>query len=221
MKDLEASVLPTYQKLLHTAVSYCLIRSRSSLHSVTRGISEVVRLRSLACFVVKLSWCFREVRPIIVIRTGSNSNNDGLFGELHGFNMSTKSARTTMSSKSLNMPLNLLKESHLTRLAGFSGALAISLGAYGAHALRESGNTDERRTRAFETGNRYHLIHSVTLFFANKARFPWLTVSLLLSGMAIFSGSCYHYSITGKDCLRKYTPIGGVMYILAWLSFLL
>ncbi|KAM3728652.1 Transmembrane protein [Dirofilaria immitis] len=62
-----------------------------------------------------------------------------------------KSARTTMSSKSLNMPLNLLKESHLTRLAGFSGALAISLGAYGAHALRESGNTDERRTRAFET----------------------------------------------------------------------
>lgn len=114
-----------------------------------------------------------------------------------------------------------MSEPHLVRLAGFSGVLAISLGAYGAHVLRESGSTDERRVRAFETGNRYHLIHSVTLFLANKARFPWLTVSLLLGGMAVFSGSCYHYSITGKENLRKYAPIGGVMYILAWLSFLL
>ncbi|VDP20473.1 unnamed protein product [Onchocerca flexuosa] len=132
-----------------------------------------------------------------------------------------KNSRTTMSSKPTNMPLNFLKETHLVRVAGFSGALAISLGAYGAHVLRESGNADERRIRSFETGNRYHLIHSATLFFANKARFPWLTVSLLLSGMIVFSGTLYHYSLTGKDNLRKYTPYGGVMYILAWLSFLL
>lgn len=114
-----------------------------------------------------------------------------------------------------------MNESHLIRLAGFSGVLAISLSAYGTHILRESGSADERRMRAFETGNRYHLIHSVTLFLANKARFPWLTVSLLLGGMIIFSGSCYHYSITGKENLRNYAPIGGVMYILAWVSFLL
>ncbi|EFO26350.2 hypothetical protein LOAG_02131 [Loa loa] len=132
-----------------------------------------------------------------------------------------KTNRTIMSSKLPSVSPGLLNESHLARLAGLSGVLAISLGAYGTHVLREGGNADERRSRVFETGNRYHLIHSITLFLANKARFPWLTVSLLLSGMAIFSGSCYHYSITGKDSLRKYAPIGGVMYILAWLSFLL
>ncbi|VDN90855.1 unnamed protein product [Brugia pahangi] len=131
-----------------------------------------------------------------------------------------KGCHTAVSSKAPIVTLGFIKESHLVRLAGFSGVLAISLGAYGAHVLREGGNADERRVRAFETGNRYHLIHSVMLFLANKARFPWLTVSLFLGGMVVFSGSCYHYSMTGKDCLRKYTPIGGVMYILAWLSFL-
>ncbi|KAM3728653.1 Transmembrane protein [Dirofilaria immitis] len=147
-----------------------------SFIAVTRGISEVVRLRSLACFVVKLSWCFREekgekdgnfrylkfillfclkikfnfVRLLLFELDRTVIMMDYLVSFMDSI-CPPKSARTTMSSKSLNMPLNLLKESHLTRLAGFSGALAISLGAYGAHALRESGNTDERRTRAFET----------------------------------------------------------------------
>ncbi|CAG9535544.1 unnamed protein product [Cercopithifilaria johnstoni] len=132
-----------------------------------------------------------------------------------------KGGHINASSKSSTiMSLGFMNESHLVRLAGLSGALAISLGAYGAHALRESGNADERRLRSFETGNRYHLIHSVALFLANKARFPLLTISLFLGGMAVFSGSCYHYSITGKENFRKYAPIGGVMYILAWISFL-
>lgn len=110
-------------------------------------------------------------------------------------------------------------ELSLIRLAGFSGALAISLGAYGAHAFREI--SDERRLRAFESGNRYHLLHSVALLCSLKAKHPLLTAGLFLGGITVFSGSCYHYSFTGKDVLRKYTPIGGVMYILAWLSLLL
>ncbi|VDM98683.1 unnamed protein product [Thelazia callipaeda] len=116
---------------------------------------------------------------------------------------------------------NFTCDSNLVRLAGLSGALAISFGAFGSHALRENGNVDERRLRAFDTGNRYHLIHSIALLGASKSRFPWLTAALLLGGMTIFSGSCYHYSITGKETMRKYTPFGGLMYILAWLSFLI
>ena len=40
----------------------------------------------------------------------------------------------------------------MTRLAGLSGAAAIALGAYGAHAMQ--GVTDEQR-KAFEVANRY------------------------------------------------------------------
>ncbi|CAB3408324.1 unnamed protein product [Caenorhabditis bovis] len=111
--------------------------------------------------------------------------------------------------------------SHLVRLAGVSGALAISLGAYGSHVLRDSPNASDRRKTAFETGNRYHLIHSLALLASSKARYPRVTATLLATGMLLFSGPCYHYAITGKEDVRKFTPIGGVTLILAWLSFVL
>ena len=46
-----------------------------------------------------------------------------------------------------------------TRIAGVSGAVAVILGAYGAHVFRQKGTPELRE--AFETGSRYHLIHSV------------------------------------------------------------
>ena len=46
-----------------------------------------------------------------------------------------------------------------TRIAGLSGAVAVILGAYGAHIFRQRGTPEARET--FETGQRYHLIHSV------------------------------------------------------------
>ena len=44
--------------------------------------------------------------------------------------------------------------SGMTRIAGLSGAAAIALGAYGAHAMQ--GVTEEQR-KAFEVANRYSL----------------------------------------------------------------
>uniref|UniRef100_F1L7C6 Transmembrane protein 256 n=1 Tax=Ascaris suum TaxID=6253 RepID=F1L7C6_ASCSU len=86
-------------------------------------------------------------------------------------------------------------------------------------ALRQYAINDERRLRAFETGNRYHLLHSVALLGSARARFPLLTASLFLAGIVIFSSTCYHYSITGEETFRRYTPVGGVLFIIAWLSF--
>uniref|UniRef100_F1L716 Transmembrane protein 256 n=1 Tax=Ascaris suum TaxID=6253 RepID=F1L716_ASCSU len=110
-------------------------------------------------------------------------------------------------------------DSSVIRIAGLSGSLAVVIGAYGAHALRQYAINDERRLRAFETGNRYHLLHSVALLGSARARFPLLTASLFLAGIVIFSSTCYHYSITGEETFRRYTPVGGVLFIIAWLSF--
>ncbi|KAF1770555.1 hypothetical protein GCK72_002374 [Caenorhabditis remanei] len=107
------------------------------------------------------------------------------------------------------------------RLAGLSGAAAISLGAYGSHVLRDDPSIEERRRTAFDTASRYHLIHSVALLASPSARFPLLTAGLFTTGMLLFCGPCYHYSITGIESTRKYTPIGGVTLIIAWLSFIL
>jgi uncharacterized membrane protein YgdD (TMEM256/DUF423 family) len=42
----------------------------------------------------------------------------------------------------------------------------------------------------------------------------------MLTGMAIFSGSCYGYAFTNMQDLRRVTPFGGVLLILAWLSMI-
>uniref|UniRef100_A0A1I7YNV2 Transmembrane protein 256 homolog n=1 Tax=Steinernema glaseri TaxID=37863 RepID=A0A1I7YNV2_9BILA len=108
----------------------------------------------------------------------------------------------------------------IIRIAGLSGAIAVGFGAYGAHALRNQ-DIDERRKVAFETASRYHLLHSVALLGSTHARFPMVTAGLFVAGIALFSGTIYHYSLTGREDYRFITPKGGICFILAWLSFLL
>ncbi|TKR92095.1 hypothetical protein L596_006811 [Steinernema carpocapsae] len=108
----------------------------------------------------------------------------------------------------------------IIRLAGLSGAIAVGFGAYGSHAFRNQ-DIDERRKQAFETASRYHLLHSVALLGSTHARFPAITAGLFAAGIALFSGTIYHYSLTGKEDFRNLTPKGGICFILAWLSFLL
>jgi len=109
----------------------------------------------------------------------------------------------------------------LARIAGFSGALAVGLGAYGAHVMRESATIDARRKAAYDTGNRYHLIHTVALLASSHGRYPKLTAALFSLGIILFSGTCYHYGLTGRESFRSLTPYGGILFIVAWLSFLL
>jgi uncharacterized membrane protein YgdD (TMEM256/DUF423 family) len=72
------------------------------------------------------------------------------------------------------------------RLAGVSGALALSLGAYGAHGEREPfthynastaglhGREDisARQKQSFDTANRLHLVHSAVLLAAGNFHYP-------------------------------------------------
>jgi len=110
----------------------------------------------------------------------------------------------------------------LTRLAGFSGAAAIALGAYGAHVLNvaKEGVTEEQR-KAFEVANRYHLIHSVALLGVGLARRPRLSGLLMVAGMVGFCGTTYYHAFTGDKQFRRLTPYGGMLLIAAWLSLAL
>jgi len=110
--------------------------------------------------------------------------------------------------------------SGLVRTAGLSGALAIGLGAYGAHSLAAQGVTEDR-LKAFEVANRYHLIHSAALLALPLSSKPRLSGSLMLGGMALFCGTCYYHALTGERSFRQFTPYGGVLLILAWFSLAL
>ena len=103
------------------------------------------------------------------------------------------------------------------------GALAVLLGAFGAHALE--GRVSERALEVWSTANRYHFFHVLALFGlqigvagglrgSEAARAAWLV------GIAIFSGSLYLYAVTGLKFAAMLAPVGGLALAAGWLLLL-
>lgn len=92
-------------------------------------------------------------------------------------------------------------------------ALAIALGAFGAHGL-ESLVTEERLA-TWETAVRYQAWLSLLLVGLGLSRLQisnWV-FPLLLAGTVIFSGSLYLLVLLDLSILGAITPIGGVLMI--------
>src|SRR5215831_9767206 len=102
-------------------------------------------------------------------------------------------------------------------------ALAVMLGAFGAHGLRE--RLDAYSMGVWEKAVFYHFIHGLGLlivsFLPKTGTFSEYATSwvcaLLLVGIVIFSGSLYLLALTGNRMLGAITPIGGVAFIAGWL----
>ena len=105
----------------------------------------------------------------------------------------------------------------------FLMALAVMLGAFGAHVLR--GRLDAYSLDVYEKAVFYHFIHALGILIVSvlpkTGTFSQTAaggVCLLLAvGIAIFSGSLYLLAVTGNRMLGAITPIGGVSMIAAWL----
>ncbi|XP_072255326.1 transmembrane protein 256 [Pyxicephalus adspersus] len=106
------------------------------------------------------------------------------------------------------------------RVGALSGSLAVGLGAYGAHGFRRS-DRDDYLKELFETGNKYHFLHSLALLAVPHCRRPHLAGPLLASGIALFSGTFYYHAISGDPTLTKAAPGGGVLLILGWAAMAL
>lgn len=113
--------------------------------------------------------------------------------------------------------------------AGLLGLTGVAIGAFGAHGL--AGTLAERgMTRAFETGSRYHLFHSLavlgaaawlrTATGAAATRMVW-AARLWVIGVVIFSGSLYWLALGGPRWLGPVTPFGGLALMLGWLWVIL
>ena len=113
-------------------------------------------------------------------------------------------------------------------IASLSAALAVALGALGAHLLQQW--LPPEKINTFEIGVRYQFYHSLALFIVALASQRYNQKMLLIAGwlfvlgIVFFSGSLYLLAtsnILGIDSIRgilgPMTPIGGVFFILGWL----
>lgn len=104
-------------------------------------------------------------------------------------------------------------------LGAVLGALAVLLGAFGAHALRAQLAPD--MLAVFETGVRYHFLHAIALLFTGRhadGRAGRAAGVLFVAGIAIFSGSLYALALTGVRAWGAVTPVGGVAFIAGWIA---
>ena len=110
-----------------------------------------------------------------------------------------------------------MTNSRAIRIAAFMGALAVILGAFGAHSLRGILEQNER-TAVWEKAVFYHFIHAVMLFvLAMRNPLPKAPWFCFLIGIVIFSGSLYALAVTNIAMLGAITPFGGISFIVGWL----
>ncbi|MBZ5603746.1 MAG: DUF423 domain-containing protein [Acidobacteriia bacterium] len=103
-----------------------------------------------------------------------------------------------------------------TAAAAILLALAVALGAFGAHGLR--GKIDDYSMTIWERAVFYHFVHALGLLIASIMPRPSTTANwLFLAGILLFSGSLYVLAVTGVRTLGAVTPFGGVAFIAAWL----
>ena len=111
------------------------------------------------------------------------------------------------------------------------GGLGIVIGAFGAHALKPL--LTDNQIQVFETGVRYQMYHSFALLVAGvlAGTFSFETIKVasifFLVGIILFSGSLYAMTLlnisgqVGLGGLGILTPIGGLFFILGWITLLI
>lgn len=106
------------------------------------------------------------------------------------------------------------------RIAGLAGFLAVSLGAFGAHALKGqllAAGTQE----LWHTAVSYHLAHAAclaALCFAPHPLPPALKVTRAswALGILVFSGTLYAMALGAPRWLGAVTPVGGICLLVGW-----
>jgi uncharacterized membrane protein YgdD (TMEM256/DUF423 family) len=110
-----------------------------------------------------------------------------------------------------------MSNSSAFRLAAVLGALAVALGAFGAHGLKEI-LTRNGTAAIWEKAVFYHFIHTVMLAVLAQRpalqKGPWFS---FLIGILIFSGSLYILALTNVRMLGAITPFGGVSFLIGWI----
>ena len=102
--------------------------------------------------------------------------------------------------------------------ASILGALAVVMGAIGAHALKDLPPVSRE---AFNTAAAFQMYHALAMGLAAlvmprsrawAVRAAWC----FLAGIILFSGSLYVWALNGQHVLVFMPPLGGLSFIIGW-----
>lgn len=110
-----------------------------------------------------------------------------------------------------------MTQSSALRTAAALGFLAVVLGAFGAHGLKDL-LASHQMAGIWEKAVFYHFIHAVVLFVlafrSSGIGGPWWS---FLIGIILFSGSLYLLALTQWKWFGAITPLGGLSFLAGWL----
>jgi uncharacterized membrane protein YgdD (TMEM256/DUF423 family) len=124
------------------------------------------------------------------------------------------------------------------RTGAIWGFLAVAMGAFGAHGLRErfeslgnvpGGLTTARLNENFHTASQYQMYCAFALLavglMAQSGRNRGAALDaagwLFLAGSLVFSGSLYILCVTGDKWYGRITPFGGIAMLAGWIALAL
>ncbi len=94
----------------------------------------------------------------------------------------------------------------------------VAFGAFGAHLLKESLSASS--LAIWQTAVQYQLIHGVAILALAalpEHKVVRISGTLFSVGIGLFSGSLYILAVSGVKWLGAITPLGGLMFLSAWL----
>lgn len=109
----------------------------------------------------------------------------------------------------------------LILLGAVLAALAVGLGAFGAHGLEA--RLSARALATWNTGVQYQFMHAIGLLLLaalwERLHPGWgLAAGIALAvGVLLFSGSLYALALGAPRVLGAIAPLGGTLFILGWL----
>jgi uncharacterized membrane protein YgdD (TMEM256/DUF423 family) len=115
---------------------------------------------------------------------------------------------------------------------GVLGAIAVALGAFGAHTLKNQlpgGLITSDQLNGFDTAVKYQMYHTLAMFLTiilnqniNSKYLNW-AYNLFFVGIILFSGSLYFlctrnlYHAEFLKILGPVTPMGGLCFMAGWI----
>lgn len=110
--------------------------------------------------------------------------------------------------------------SRLPSIAALLMLVGVAAGAFGAHGLKTF--ITPERMAVWNTAVLYQLVHSLGILLlmpmhaSRRTRILKRACQTMLFGTLIFSGSLYLLVLTKLSWLGAITPVGGVLFIIAW-----